>query len=125
MEKNILVVEDNTDIREIIGILLNEEQYEVHLCKDAGSFRKEIFQRRPDMVILDVMLPDGNGIDLCCEIKSDYRTGHIPVLMMSAHSNLLEIRKKCEADDFISKPFDINLFIAKVSQIVRQGNINN
>lgn len=118
MGKNILVVEDNKDIREIIGYLLNEERYEVHLCEDAGSFRKEIFKRRPDMVILDVMLPDGNGIDLCCEIKSDYRTGHIPVLMMSAHSTLGEIRKKCEADDFIGKPFDITRFIGKVSNLM-------
>jgi len=125
MGKNILVVEDNDDIREIIALLLNEEQYEVHLCEDAGSFRKEIFQRRPDMVILDVMLPDGNGIDLCCEIKSDYRTGHIPVLMMSAHATLSEIRKKCEADDLISKPFDIRRFMGKVTTLLAPGNFSN
>jgi DNA-binding response OmpR family regulator len=118
MSKNILVVEDNEGIREMIGYMLNEEHYEVHLCEDAGSFRKEIFNRRPDMVILDIMLPDGNGIDLCCEIKSDYRTGHIPVMMMSAHATLRDVRKKCQADDFISKPFDIDNFMGKVSYLV-------
>ncbi|MGA9649163.1 response regulator transcription factor [Pedobacter sp.] len=122
MEKNILVVEDNNDIREIIGLLLSEQPYIVHLCEDGESFRKKIFDHRPDMVILDVMLPDANGIDLCCEVKSDYRTGHIPVLMMSAHSSLGEIRKKCEADDFISKPFDIDRFMDKVSHLLKDGN---
>ncbi|NII83677.1 response regulator transcription factor [Pedobacter sp. SG908] len=117
MRKYILVVEDNSDIREIVYLLLSED-YEVHFCEDATTFRNTIFKKRPDAVILDVMLPDGNGIDLCCEIKSDYRTGHIPVLMMSANSSLEEIKKKCNADDFIPKPFNIDHFINKVAVMV-------
>ncbi|QDW25113.1 response regulator [Pedobacter sp. KBS0701] len=70
------------------------------------------------MVILDIMLPDGNGIDLYCEIKSDYRTDDIPVMMMSTHPTMGDVRKKCQADDFISKPFDIDHFMGRVSHLV-------
>ncbi|MGY3052424.1 DNA-binding response OmpR family regulator [Pedobacter sp. UYEF25] len=123
MSKHNLVVEDNDDIREIIGMLLTMEHYQVHLCENASTFRAEVLIRRPDLVILDVMLPDGNGIDLCCEVKLDYNTGHIPVMMMSAHSSLNEIRKKCEADDFINKPFDIDDFIARVSELLKKNTL--
>jgi len=114
--KKVLVVEDNDDIRDIIEILLKEENYHVCSCADVASFHKNIFESHPDLVILDVMLPDGNGIDLCCEVKADFRTEHIPVLMMSAHSNLSNIREHCQADDFIHKPFDIYRFLHKVKQ---------
>jgi DNA-binding response OmpR family regulator len=124
MKKNILVVEDDKDIREIICFILEDEEYEVNSCPDATSFRSQIFNQKPDLVIMDVMLPDGNGIDLCCEVKSDYHTNQVPVLMMSAHSSLREIRERCKADDFIKKPFDIYNLIDKVAHLIKTSSEN-
>jgi len=115
MDKIIIVVEDNDDIREIINILLREEEYEVKLCPDAKSFRESISGSNPDLVILDVMLPDGNGLELCAELKSLERTSTVPVLIMSAHASLSDVNATCKPDGFIRKPFDINNFIEKVT----------
>ncbi len=113
-KKCIYILEDNDDIRELIAFLLIEENYDVHGYPTIKSFQKEMRYATPDMIILDVMLGDGNGIDVCDRLKSNERTHDIPVLMMSAHTYYNEIKQKCAAEDFISKPFDINDFIRKV-----------
>ena len=118
MKKKIMVLEDDLDIREIIGLLLDEENYEVKLYPDIRSFRKDLLFTSPSLMILDVRLPDGNGHDLCREVKNDQRTLGIPVLMMSAHSSITEVNKKCLPDDFIAKPFSIDDFVARVHAVV-------
>jgi DNA-binding response OmpR family regulator len=112
--KCIYILEDNDDIRELISFLLIEEDYDVHGYPTVKSFQKEMIQGRPDMIILDVMLTDGNGIDVCDKLKSNEQTQDIPVLMMSAHTYLKDIKKNCSAEDFISKPFDISDFVNRV-----------
>jgi DNA-binding response OmpR family regulator len=113
-KKCIYILEDNDDIRELLAYLLTEENYEVHGYPTIKSFRNKMLITRPDMVVLDVMLGDGNGMDVCDELKSNQQTIHIPVLMMSAHAYLGDIKQKCDAEDFISKPFDISDFVRKV-----------
>ena len=120
MKKIILVVENDYLIRFFIGILLELEEYEVHLCGTTKCFREKIFQLKPDLVIIDVRLPDGNGIDLCCEMKKNYNSSDIPVIMTYVHSNPEEIQSKCDPDDFIQKPFDLDDFIERVSRLIRK-----
>ncbi|MGM9477994.1 response regulator transcription factor [Pedobacter sp. GSP4] len=117
MGKYILVVEDDSDIREIIGIVLSAEGYELELCGDSRGFWNSLNQQLPDLVILDVHLPDGNGIDLCGRLKSEQKTSHIPVMMISAHSSLKEITSSCPADDFMPKPFDIDRLSGMVAAL--------
>ncbi|MFF5381046.1 response regulator transcription factor [Pedobacter suwonensis] len=118
MKKKIMVLEDDRDIREIIGLLLDEENYEVKLYPDIRSFRKDLLFTDPSLVILDVRLPDGSGHDLCREVKNDQRTLGVPVLMMSAHCSVAEVNRKCYPDDFIAKPFSIDDFVARVNAVV-------
>ncbi|TKC10656.1 response regulator [Pedobacter polaris] len=113
-KKCVYLLEDNDDIREMISFLLTEENYEVHGYPTVKSFNDEMKTGKPDMIVLDVMLADGNGIDVCDSLKSNKRTKQIPILMMSAHAQLLNIKEKCDAEDFISKPFDIYDFVKKV-----------
>ncbi len=122
MGKNILVVEDDNGIREVIGMLLELERYEVELCANVECLRAKIVQQQPDLIILDVMLPDGNGIDLCCELKEDNNISHIPIMMMSANSSLEQIQKQCSPDEFIHKPFDIDDFVKRVSGLINKVN---
>ena len=114
MKKWIYVVEDNAGVRDIIEFLLTEEQYEVKVCATTLDFWQQMKRHRPDMVVLDVQLPDGNGIDVCAKLKQNITTHAIPVMMMSAGNHLSSIKSKCDAEDFINKPFDINDFVHRV-----------
>jgi len=114
MEKCIYIVEDNASIREIIEILLIEEQYEVKVYPNVADFWNEMNIHKPDLIVLDIMLPDGNGLDICAKLKGNSRTHHIPVMMMSANNYLSQVKGKCAAEDFINKPFDLNDFVTRV-----------
>jgi len=116
MSKHIMIVEDNDEIREMLEFLLNSEKYTVRSFADAASFRDQISKVRPDALIFDVMLPDGNGLDLCKELRADPATVHLPVIIMSASGDLSDLSKECQADDFISKPFDIYDFVCRVKK---------
>jgi two-component system phosphate regulon response regulator PhoB len=115
--KRIYVVEDNTDIQELVTYLLDDAGYKVSAYGNLTDFRKQMDTALPDLIILDIMLPDGDGQVMCKEIKSNEKTVHIPVMLMSAHVNGLEMAKSAFADDFISKPFDINAFTDKVQHL--------
>lgn len=120
MEKSIYVVEDNANIREIIDFLLTEEAYQVKTYSNIASFWKEIKVNVPDLIVLDVMLPDGNGIEVCSKLKADYKTHEVPVMMMSANNQLSTLKNKCKAEDFINKPFDLNDFANRVASYFRK-----
>jgi len=118
MKKCIYVVEDNPAIRDVIEFLLTEELYEVTACKNTQDFWKEMTSHLPDMVVLDIMLPDGNGIDICTQLKGSVKTHDIPVMMMSANNHLNAVKAKCSAEDFINKPFDLNDFAGRIEKYV-------
>lgn len=114
MKKSIFVVEDNASIREMLEFLLKEEEFEVVSCPNSQAFWQAIQMQLPDMVVLDVMLPDGNGVDICTQLKGNVKTHNIPVMMMSANNQLNKIKSKCGAEDYINKPFDLNDFVERV-----------
>lgn len=118
MKKSVFVLEDNPDLCDLFTILLEEECYQVSSFPTIGQFKQVINGKLPDIFLLDVMLPDGNGADVCWELKNNPKTSHIPIIMMSANANLAKIKVDCSAEDFIAKPFDIDDFIKKVNRYV-------
>lgn len=118
MEKNIYIVEDNDDIRELIEYLLGNEGYIVTGFATVGAFKNQLEKAHPDLIVLDVMLPDGNGMQVANELKSDDAKAKIPILLMSANTNIAYISAESKANDFISKPFDIDDLIARVAKMV-------
>lgn len=116
MAKRIHVVEDDEDIRFIIEYVLMEENYDVISFASASEFNTPILNQHPDLIILDVMLPDGNGIDICRKLKADVHTLHIPIIIMSAHAAEKSVLEEACANDFISKPFDLSFFMSKVKR---------
>ncbi|RZL19350.1 MAG: response regulator [Pedobacter sp.] len=114
MKKCIYVVEDNAAIRDMIEFLLIEEQYEVKTCANTGCFWQEMQSHKPDMVILDVMLPDGSGVEICNQLKHNVKTFQIPIIMMSAGNQLSKIKSNCDAEDYINKPFDLNDLVYRI-----------
>jgi DNA-binding response OmpR family regulator len=96
--------------------LLEEEQYIVETYGTVHSFREGLTLRKPDLMLMDVMLPDGDGIQVCNEVKSDTTNQHIPVIMMSAHRDFSLITNLCPAEAFINKPFNIDHLVKTVNK---------
>ena len=113
-KKQVVLVEDNESIRELIEYMLTDEGLEVVSFSSVGNFCNSAMDVSPDLYILDIMLPDGSGIDICKALKSKPTTQDTPIIMMSAHVNNLDCN--CDAADFIAKPFDIDYFISRINQ---------
>ena len=120
--KRVCILEDDEGIRDIIEFLLSEENYEVSGFSTIADFMLNAKNIIPDLFLLDVMLPDGSGLDVCDLIKSSSETKNIPVLMMSAHAALSDIKKGCQAQGFIAKPFDIYDLLKRVDNQIKLTN---
>jgi two-component system phosphate regulon response regulator PhoB len=115
MIKRIHVLEDDEDIRYIIGVLLKDEGYELQLSSTFAELKSKLKDSVPDLFILDVMLPDGDGASICKDLKSDVFTQHIPIIVMSANDQNRQISLDAGANDYISKPFDIDYIVKRIN----------
>lgn len=110
MAKKVFVIEDDRDIRETIVYVLEEEGYEV-LASENSKLLNSIDTQKPDIILLDNWLSDwksdANGQQISKELKSNPATSHIPVIIISAVSNVKEIAEAGLADGYLMKPFDV------------------
>jgi len=109
--KTILLLEDDKDIREVIHLILEEENYQVISFSTITEFSNRDKSIHADLFLLDVMLPDGSGLDVCEQLSSAEMT---PILVMSAHATLKDIETKCQPSNFIQKPFDIENLLKQI-----------
>lgn len=123
MKKRIHVVEDDKDIAYIIEFLLKDEGYEIQVSSTFSELRKKLKDSIPDLFILDVMLPDGNGIDICRDLKTDVFTQHIPVIVMSANVNSKQLSEAVSPDDYISKPFDLDYIESRIKKLIGKKEV--
>lgn len=121
MAKKILVIEDDRDIRETIAYALEEHKFEVVTSEDA-KILKSLSSLKPDLILLDNWLTDwksdANGQQLSKELKTNPKTSHIPIIIVSAVSNIQEIAEAGQADAYLKKPFDLNELVATVNKFV-------
>ncbi|MCJ8208679.1 response regulator [Mucilaginibacter sp. RS28] len=103
----ILIIEDNQDILEIMGYILTTEGYDVASFPDA-SFIEELHDIKPDLILIDELLPEVRGSEICAKLKAIPKYKHIPMLLVSTIPNISKIAEGCSADGFIEKPFDIS-----------------
>ncbi|SRR5579875_3351721 len=115
MSKKILVIDDDESIVEVVQILLESEGYQVESSL-SGDCIPNFPGGAPDLILLDVLLPGKDGREICKKLKSDPGTGHIPVIMFSAHGDANRLMDGSGADGFIEKPFDIDDFLAVVTK---------
>ena len=123
MEKEkILVVEDEEDIRELVVYNLRKEGYRVEGVTSGEDALKKAKQGVFDLVILDLMLPGVDGLEVCKILKNDGQTAHIPVIMLTAKGEESDIVLGLEfgADDYITKPFSPRVLIARIRAILRR-----
>jgi len=115
----VLVVDDNTDIRQFMKSQL-QDYYTVHEAAN-GEIGWELAEKIiPDIVISDIMMPVIDGLELCAKIKSHVKTSHVPVILLTARTSLLQIEEglMTGADDYITKPFDAELLKIRIRNMI-------
>ena len=119
----IYIVEDDASIRELEQYALQTNGYQAAGCEDGASFWSAIYQSIPDLVILDVMLPDEDGYQILARLREDAATRSVPVLMVTAKSSEIDVVKGLDkgADDYLCKPFGIMEFISRVRAVLRRA----
>ena len=120
---SILIVEDEPDIREVLEYNLTREGFRVSCSADGEEGMKRIRRERPALVLLDLMLPGQDGLDVCRNMKSDGETRQIPIIMVTAKGEESDVvlGLGMGADDYVTKPFSPKELIARVKAVLRRG----
>ena len=121
-QKQILVVEDEEDIQELLKYNLAKIGYQVHCVGSGEAGLQETRKMFPDLLILDLMLPEMNGLEVCRQLKSDSKTQPIPIIMLTAKGEESDIILGLEmgADDYVTKPFSVQVFLSRVRAVLRR-----
>jgi two-component system alkaline phosphatase synthesis response regulator PhoP len=123
-KKNILVIEDNHAILDVITLILESEAFNVAGLNKGADFIKHVTEFKPDVIVMDIMLPDIDGRILLKELKDNPLTSHIPALMISARYNENNyMLDDVTADDFMAKPFNIDDLMDKIYALLRKSSI--
>lgn len=119
----IYIVEDDASIRELEQYALQTNGYEANGCEDSASFWAALRNAAPELVILDVMLPDEDGYQILNKLRADPATRTIPVIMVTAKTSEIDVVKGLDhgADDYLCKPFGIMEFISRVKAVLRRS----
>lgn len=119
----ILIIEDETDIAELIRYNLEREGYRVNISSTGEKGIKEACLKTPDAIILDLMLPGIDGLDVCRSLRNNDKTRNIPILMLTAKSEEADIVTGLEvgADDYITKPFSPRVLLARLRVVLRRN----
>ncbi len=120
--EKILVVDDEEDILELVSYNLSKEGFKVSISTSGESGLENARDLKPDLMVLDIMLPGMNGLDVCRKLKSSPETSAIPVIMLSAKGEEADIVTGLElgADDYLTKPFSPRILLARVRAVLRR-----
>ncbi len=120
-QKKILIADDNENIRDALTYLLEDEGYELLLAKDGADTLRKVRERKPDILFLDIMMPEINGYDVCRTIKNDPDLKSIYVIMLTAKGQVAEQErgKEVGADEYIVKPFSPMEILSRVKNLLQ------
>jgi two-component system, OmpR family, alkaline phosphatase synthesis response regulator PhoP len=121
-KKQILIVEDEEDIRELVRYNLERENFSVIEAGSGEAGLKTVVQKKPDLILLDLMLPGKDGLQVCRELKQNSAVRDIPVVMMTAKGEESDIVTGLElgAEDYVVKPFSSKVLVARVKAVLRR-----
>jgi two-component system phosphate regulon response regulator PhoB len=121
--KTVLVVDDERDLVDILELNLRREQYRVLVAGDGAAALKIADREVPDLILLDLMLPGVNGLEVCRRLRATARTATIPIIMLTAKGEETDavIGLSQGADDYVSKPFGVKELMARVAAQIRRG----
>jgi len=118
--KKILIIEDEPNIRELVRYNLKTNGYECISAEDGIMGITMVHREKPDLILLDIMLPEKNGLDICRELREE--GNNTPIIMMTAKTEESDkvMGLECGADDYISKPFGIREMLARIKAVLRR-----
>jgi two-component system, OmpR family, alkaline phosphatase synthesis response regulator PhoP len=122
-KKRILLVEDEAEIAALLRLQAEMEGYKMQVEADGLNGYRAIEREKPDLVILDTMLPGQNGFDICRKLKNSPELRHIPVIIISAKSEELDVILGLElgADDYVAKPFSPKVLFSRIKAVLRRS----
>ena len=120
--KSILIVEDEKDIAQLVKHYLEKEGFQTHLAKTGLEAQKLVASERPDMMILDLMLPEMDGLEVCKSIRSKPETALLPIIMLTAKAEESDtiVGLELGADDYVTKPFSPKSLVARIKALFRR-----
>jgi two-component system phosphate regulon response regulator PhoB len=129
MKKYVLLVEDEPDLNQTVAFNLDSEGYSVESAFNGKEALKLIEEKTPDLILLDLMLPDMSGLEICRILRSSKKTKNIPIMMVTAKGEEIDriVGFELGADDYIVKPFSIREFMLRVAAMLKRSGdtINN
>jgi two-component system, OmpR family, alkaline phosphatase synthesis response regulator PhoP len=125
-KKRILLIEDEEDIAALIKLQAELSGYKLHVEVDGVNGYRAAEREKPDLVILDIMLPGQNGFDVCRKMKSNPDLKNIPVIILSAKGEEIDVVLGLElgADDYVAKPFSPKVLFSRIKAVLRRGKEN-
>ena len=123
----VLVVDDESDVTELLQYRLEQEGYRVATLNDPLGFVAKVREFEPDLMLLDIMMPELSGIQLCRIARADPTIKHIPIIFLSARGEVEDRIKGLEAgaEDYISKPFNTNELLLRISKMLRRSGLRS
>jgi len=120
--KKILVVEDERDILQLVKLYLEKEGYRVSTATTGTDGLKAARTEHPDLLVLDLMLPEMDGLEVCKRLRADQQTAALPVIMLTAKAEESDtiVGLELGADDYVTKPFSPKAFVARVKALLRR-----
>ena len=125
MAKTILIVEDDPNISELVQMYLEKEGYNTRIASDGGQGLDLFRQLRPDLVLLDIMLPDTDGLAIMRRLRADRLTATVPIMMLTAKDTELDKVMALDggADDYLTKPFSLMELASRCRALLRRGGM--
>ena len=122
-KKRILIIEDEQDMSDLLAMRFRREQFDVHVALDGQEGLDKVKDLKPDIVLLDLMLPSLSGNEIASAMRADPKTAHIPIIMLTAKSEESDIVVGLHigADDYVTKPFSMSVLVARVQAILRRA----
>ena len=123
MAAQVLVVEDEPDIRDLVVLHLQREGFQVRTARSGADALRQVKASLPDLVVLDLMLPELDGLEVCRRLRRDVATASLPVIMLTAKGDEADrvVGLELGADDYVTKPFSPKELVARVRAVLRRA----
>jgi DNA-binding response OmpR family regulator len=124
MVEKVLIVDDEIDLLRLLAYILRAEDFKVVEAATGADALKKVISDKPDVILLDVMLPDMSGIDVCKKVREMFPSSRVPIIMLSARVQASDKAAGIEAgaDEYVTKPFDMEDLVTRIREHLKQGH---